>query len=143
MKILAIDVGRKKIGMAIGDTDIGIAFARDILQLDQTEKPFQILLEFSRKEKIEKILVGHPGALTETGTTQAEYCRNFADGLEDFFLEQNVHIPVEFIDESFSSQIAQKQLKEAGASNKKQDDALAAAAFLQVFLERKEEQGNL
>lgn|GEM_PF-1316367 len=145
MQILAIDVGARRIGLATGESALGIAFAKENMTLSSEGKPAEIfpqLLKFVRTEKIQKIIVGHPGALDRLEQEQVKRCRDFADDLEDFLLKNNCAVEVEFIDETLSSVIAERQLQSMGRSTHEQKgekDALAAAAFLQGYFERQKE----
>lgn len=142
MRVLALDVGERRIGLAVGDTAIGIAFPHEVLECspaDSLADIFQKLLIVLEQEQIELIVVGHPGSLREKGTEQAAITRRFADDLEDFLMAQQKNIRVELINEAFSTQFAERKLRQAGNTAKEQKgkkDAVAAAAFLQTFLEK-------
>lgn len=131
MNVLCFDFGLKRIGVAIGSTESGIAFARETLMNDAVffEK-LKVLLE---AEKIEKILVGVP------------YKRDGSDGdiqrpLQDFVraLKQRFGLPVELIDERYTSKIAAEKLHAVGMKAREQKgilDSVAAQVMLQEWME--------
>lgn len=139
MNLLALDFGAQRIGAATARTDIGIAFARNALDNDANAVLFQDITALIAQYNIDQILVGHPGALSDEGSHQTQKCRNFADDLEDYLQAQNITVPVEYVDEAFSTQVAKAQLQtqqKAAAESKYMVDSLAAAAFLQTFLDQ-------
>ncbi len=142
MRILALDYGKKRIGIAVGDTVDGIAFPRRALF--GTSDPhmtglYESILMFISTEPVGKILVGYPGDISGSGSSQCEESRFFADSLEDYLLEHNNPCPVEFANEILSSQIAAHKLREAGIAPSRmsgEKDSLAAAVFLQTYLDQ-------
>src|SRR4030042_3620401 len=125
-KLLAIDYGEKKIGLAIGDTETKIASPFRILV--NNKELMDKLKEICQKEEIDKIVIGLPVGLKGTNTAQTKSVLNFIEkvkkvlGLE--VIEQ---------DEKFSSMYAQKLLKETKA--KHLDDDVAAMIILQSHLD--------
>jgi len=174
MNILALDFGTKRIGVAVGDTEVGIAFPReeikntflpdkepclpkaracldssgDILDsseglrrvLRKKENPvFFHILTLCRQEDIEKIIVGLPLMPAGHDSKETENARRFAEDLEDFLLENNCSIPVDYMDERYSSKTAQIAAQQSGLSEKQSRgkiDSAAAAIFLQQYLDR-------
>ncbi|OGY41673.1 MAG: hypothetical protein A2Y67_03925 [Candidatus Buchananbacteria bacterium RBG_13_39_9] len=125
-KLLAIDYGEKKIGLAIGDSETKIASPFRILV--NNKELMDKLKEICQKEEIDKIVIGLPVGLKGTNTAQTKSVLNFIEkvkkvlGLE--VIEQ---------DEKFSSMYAQKLLKETKA--KHLDDDVAAMIILQSHLD--------
>ena len=131
MQILCIDFGLKRIGLAVGSTESGIAFARDILENDA--QLFGHLQELIDRERIQKILVGMP--YKKDGSAG-----DIQDELQHFIeqLKQRFTFPVELIDERYTSKIAAGKLHEIGmkASDQKEIlDSVAAQVMLQEWLE--------
>ncbi|MBI5414625.1 Holliday junction resolvase RuvX [Candidatus Peregrinibacteria bacterium] len=141
MKILALDIGHKRIGTAIGDSKIGIAFPQEILVTsDSKNNIFSEIFKMVEKNAITKILVGYPKNFSNEGDEQCERCRDFADNFEDYLQSLGKKIPVDFISEGISTQIATKKLRGIGFSEKDQrgqKDSIAAAVFLQEYLDQK------
>ena len=121
MKLLAIDYGEKRIGLAVGDSGSKIAFSRGIIQ--NSAHIYEELKKFCVKESIEKIIVGLPLSLSGEDSEQTKGTRVFAERLH-----QEIGAPVEFIDERLTSVQAQKLHPE-----KEHIDDLAAALLLEQY----------
>lgn len=137
MRILALDFGEVRIGMAMGEKDLGIAFPREVLA--NNSDTFSNILSICLLEKIEKILVGLPILPGGSESTMTEKARVFAEELEDFFVQKNCSIPVDFCDETYSSRSARKSAQQFGISEKEMrgnTDSVAAAIFLQTIFDR-------
>jgi putative holliday junction resolvase len=131
MNILAIDFGLKRIGIAVGTTAAGIAFPRVALVFDHTV--VEQLDALVQEEDVEWILVGtphqHDGA---PGSIDHE--------LQDFVkrLHQSCKLPVELVEERFTSKMAQSKLRAVNMKEKDQKsvrDSVAAQIFLQEYLD--------
>jgi len=117
-RFLGIDFGKAKIGLAIADSETKIAFGYGVLRNDK--KIFEEIKEIAEKEGIGKIIVGSEG-------------KKFGE-----LLKSKLKIPVEFQSEIFSTQLAERGLKEKGARKiKRFDDREAARIILQSWLEKK------
>lgn len=146
MNILAIDFGTKRLGIAVGNIETGIAFPREgiennsfpLIRRSEGVSVFFEVLTLCQQEKIEKILVGLPLMPRGTDSKETENARQFAEDLEDFLLENNCDIPVDYTDERFSSKSAQQAAQAAGKTQKQSRgnlDSAAAAIFLQQYLD--------
>lgn len=122
MKVLAIDYGKKWIGLAVSDDEHRLAFAYKTLLNDK--KIFSNLNEIVKKEEIYKIVIGLPLNKQMKPTRQTEETENWASELI-----KKVEIPIDFENEIFTSKAADK----LGAKNQ---HAIAAAIFLQSYLDR-------
>lgn len=126
--LLALDVGEKRIGVALADMQIKIAIAYDTLQVDGTEA--EAIKEIVAREKIEAIVVGYPRNQSGAPTAQTKYVEKYIDQLA---FDQ---VPVYFQDESLTSVRAEELLKSQKKPYSKADiDALAASLILQDYLE--------
>ncbi len=123
MKILAIDYGKKWIGLAISDDNRKMAFAYKTLENNQ--KIFSVLNEIVKKEEIYKIVIGLPLNKQMKSTRQTTETENWAGELV-----KKVEVSIDFENEIFTSIAANK----LGAKNQ---HAAAAAIFLQSYLDRK------
>lgn len=129
-KILAIDYGTKKIGLAVSDDARLLAFGRGIL--DRSEgfaKNLKKIQKLCNSEHVQELVFGL--ALDDQGEEgeTAKKVRNFAKKLEPYFVGLSMH----FIDESFSSFEAKNMQKEVG--NYGHDDEMAAIVILQRYLD--------
>ncbi len=129
---LALDVGDKRVGVALCDETYTLA--RPLLTLTRASKQedFARLDLICREQQIEKIIVGLPKTLRNEEGPQAQRVRRYAAELQ-----AALNLPIDFWDERFSSVEAEERL--AAASRKvraKGDiDSAAAAIILQDYLD--------
>lgn len=126
---VCLDVGEKRIGVAVGDTNVRIAVAYDTFETDGTE--IQKIAELVIREEAKTIVVGYPRNQQGEATAQTAYVENFAKQLTDI-------ASVEYQDESLTSVMAEDRLKRTRRAYSKGDiDMQAAAIILQDYLEEK------
>ena len=130
-RILALDVGEKRIGVAFGDSQTKIAIPEVTLKND--ELFINNLGKLITKKSPMLIVVGLPRNSKGQETKQSKYAREFAKSLNVF------NLPIEFQDESLTSVEAKEllNLQNDVKYEKEQIDAKAAALFLSDYLERK------
>lgn len=137
MRVLALDVGTKRIGVAFADTGVRIAVPRGMIPVDGNEKA-EIVRQF-RLEKAKLIVSGLPRNNSGEETRQTAAVRAFIDELKMAFAEANLSIPeVIFQDESYTSVVAEEHLKSVSRQDRADGkvDSEAATLILQDFLER-------
>ncbi|MBS3984956.1 MAG: Holliday junction resolvase RuvX [Selenomonadales bacterium] len=135
-RILGLDVGEKKIGVAVSDplgltaqgleTILRRSLAQDVRQIVELVAHWQVGL----------IVVGLPISLNNTAGPQAEKVKSFAAALA-----AKTPVPLSFVDERFSTRIATQTLLLADTSRQKRKqvvDRLAAQLILQAYLDRAE-----
>lgn len=138
-KTLALDVGDRRIGIAISD-DLGLT-ARGLLVLESVsvKKDTSKILDILKENKCLRIVVGLPVKLDGTDSLQTEKVRQFAAALENKLRSNAMgDIPVILHDERFSTKIAEETLIEAGVRREKRKEIIdkqAAAVILQDWLE--------
>lgn len=126
--VLALDVGEKRIGVALAATQIRIAVAYDTLSVDGTE--YDQICDIVKRESVEIVVIGYPRNQSGEATKQTTYVERVADTLRPMVPE------VVFQDESLTSVKAEEILKRQGKPYRKEDiDALAASLILQDYLE--------
>jgi putative holliday junction resolvase len=126
---LALDVGEKRIGVAVGDDAVRIAMPYDTIEVDGAE--LERIAKIVVDESVDTIVVGYPRNQSGEATAQTAYAEAFAEQLTDMAPH------LEFQDESLTSVLAEQQLKSYGKPYSKGDiDARAAAIILQDYLER-------
>ena len=130
MRILAIDYGGKRIGLASGDSEHKIAFPRGILE--NSPAFFGQLKELCKKESIDRIIVGLPLGLSGQESAQTKKTRDFVDRLR-----QEIVTPVELIDERLTSAQAEK-ISEDTRRRKNVDDIAASLLLEQYFQAQKD-----
>jgi putative Holliday junction resolvase len=125
MKILGIDYGRKKIGLALAESMIAEPFM--VLRFDDFQSALEKLTKLIETEKIEKVVMGISEGEMERET------RDFSERLG-----KAISVPLEFENETLSTFEAQKKAIEAGVGRKKRkslEDAFAASVVLQSYLD--------
>jgi putative Holliday junction resolvase len=126
-KILGIDFGQSKIGLALADTETRMAFAYDTLTNDQ--KFQEKLSEIVAKENVEKIIIGIPSYINSKEESAGEKLGKI--------IEKELQISVEYQDEMFTTKMAKSNLIESGAKAvDKNNDAEAARIILQSWLDK-------
>lgn len=133
-RILALDVGKKRIGLAISD-ELGItAQGLETLERSRIRDDLDKLKDIARKWQVIHLLVGEPLHMSGSVSRQSQYTRDFAGRLARYLA-----LPVVFWDERLSSAESERLLRESGASleeRKKAVDRLAATLLLESYLER-------
>lgn len=133
MRILALDVGEKRIGVAASDPTGTLASPVTVLQRTGLKRDLEEVLRLAREYEAERILVGMPISLDGVAREQARLVQGFCDQLAAL-----TAIPVATWDERFSTVEAERRMREAGRSPEKRRqtrDAVAAAVLLQSYLE--------
>ena len=123
MKILGIDYGTKRVGLAISDESQTLARELNILSPKEFWWGIKDLIA---TEAIERIVIGLPLNMSGGSTQSTEAAQKFYDELQERFPE----IPLEFMDERLSSVMAESM------GRKKDVDSLAAQIVLQNYLDR-------
>ena len=106
-KILALDYGRKKIGLALADSAARIAAPHDTLERVNRNEDMRRLREFVRDHHVQQIIVGLPLRLDGTHGEMAEEATGFAARLR-----KQIGVPVEMVDERLTSWEAERILEE-------------------------------
>lgn len=124
---LGLDVGEKRIGVAIADDSVRIAIAYDTIAVDGSE--IATIAEIALRQGATILVVGYPRNQSGEETAQTAYVAEFAQQLTDIG-------EVVFQDESLTSVIAEQRLQAEKKPYTKGDiDAMAAALILQDYLE--------
>ena len=134
-RILALDYGDKKIGVAISDPMQVIAKPFKTLNNTTNKDTLFKLNDIISEYEVGKIVVGLPLTLKNKYSIQTEKVIVFIE-----FLKNNISIPIDSYDERLSSKIAIQSLVQQGVKtghNKKEIDKTAAAIFLQNYLDDK------
>ena len=133
-RILAIDYGKKRIGIAVSDPCGIIATG---LKTVLAHEIFQFLTDYIAHEKVDLFVVGHPKQMDNTDSESMIYIKPFLNGLKRKFPD----IPIVMYDERFTSVMAHKALIEGGAKKKtRQDkaliDTMSATIILTSYMEQ-------
>ena len=134
-RIVAIDYGKKRTGVAV--TDILQLIANGLTTVPTTEL-MDFLLKYVEKEPVERIVVGHPKQMNNEDSENMKRIIPFVNQLK----KKLPGIPVEWVDERFTSVLAHQAMLDGGLKKKaRQDKALvdeiSATIILQSYLESK------
>jgi len=134
-RILAIDYGQKRVGLAVTDELKIIATA---LAAVPAKEVIAFLKKYISGNTVECFVVGEPRQMNNMASESAKYIEPFIRKLKGEFPE----IPVERIDERFTSMIATQTIRESGAKKKDRRDkslvdTVSAVIILQSFMEKR------
>ena len=149
-RILALDYGRKKIGMALADLRARVAEPYDTLERVNRNEDMRRLRELVRDQSVKQILIGLPLRLDGSAGEMAEEVKRFAERVR-----KQIGVPVDLVDERLTSWQAEQLLEQefgrrithketphgrkkvARATDGKYTvDAVAALVILREYLER-------
>lgn len=134
-RILAIDYGLRRVGLAVTDPMQMLAIPLDTID---TPKIIQYLKDYILRENVETIILGFPKNMDGNDTDATPLVEKFNLELSTNF----PNIPIKLVDERLTSRMAKQTLIDAGykkkdRKNKKLVDTVAAALILQTYLETK------
>lgn len=132
MKILAVDYGDARTGLAISDASELLATPLPQIEEKSMNTAAAAILEAARAQKAEMIVVGLPRNMDGTEGSRAQKTRKMAA-----ILERDGQLPVRFCDERRTTVTAAAQLSEVGTFGKKRKeilDSVSAAVILESFL---------
>lgn len=132
-RILAIDYGKKRTGIAV--TDLLQIIANGLTTVPTTEL-MDFILNYVVKEPVERIVVGYPKQMNNEDSENMKRITPFVNQLR----KKLPHIPVELVDERFTSVLAHQAmldggLKKKARQNKALVDEISATIILQSYLE--------
>ncbi len=134
-RILSIDYGQKRTGVAV--TDVGQLIANGLCTLP-TAGVLPFLLDYVRREAVERIVIGQPRQLDNTPSESMRYITPFVKKLREALPD----MPVDFFDERFTSTLAHRAMIDGGLRqkarrNKALVDEISATILLQDYMESK------
>ncbi len=132
-RILAIDYGQKRTGLAVTDE---LKIIANSLTTVGTSELISFLKDYISREKIEEIVIGKPKQMDNTDSESEKYIAPFVKSLQKLFPE----IPIKRYDERFTSKMAFQTMIDAGINKKKRRDkalidTISATIILQSYLE--------
>jgi putative Holliday junction resolvase len=132
MRILALDVGDSRIGVAMSDPEQIIASPLMVIARDEDSSAIEAIIRLVSQYDVKRIVVGMPYSLDGSMGRQADKVKDFVDKLS-----QRINTGIDLWDERLSTVAAERLLSEAGnkkARRSRRDDA-AAAYILQGYLD--------
>jgi putative holliday junction resolvase len=131
-RVLGIDVGSVRIGLAVSDETRTLASPLATVPNDPRSLWTRLVREVEDRQ-VERVVIGLPRRLDGTEGEAAAHARRFAAELE-----QRVSTVIEFWDERFTTAVAERSLIESGVRRRRRReviDAVAAAVLLQSWLD--------
>jgi putative Holliday junction resolvase len=133
MRLMGLDVGDKRIGVALSDPDKTLARSLRVVRRRSQEADMALIATLVEEHEVERIIVGHPLRLDGSAGEQAARIESYAEKVHTA-----LGIPVVLWDESCSTQMAREAMIEAGRRRKERKerlDAVAAAVILQDYMD--------
>ncbi|UCC63730.1 MAG: Holliday junction resolvase RuvX [Anaerolineae bacterium] len=137
-RILALDVGERRIGVAVSDESQTLARGLTVLHRRSKAQDFEALAQLAHEQEALAIVVGLPLSLDGSEGPQARQVRHYADALAEALAAQGLAVPLIFWDESLSTVTAAEIMIASGRKRRhrrSQIDAVAAAVILQNYLD--------
>jgi len=134
VRLLGIDYGLKRVGLAVADDSSSLAFPRPVLERTSNDALVAEIGRMATAEGIQAIVLGLPLALDGQDTDMARQVRNLAKRIT-----AKTGLPVHLVDERLTSAEAQARLREAGVASRKTKgrlDSGAAVLILEAYLGR-------
>ena len=126
-KIMALDVGTKRIGIAISDYLLVLANGHSYIKRQPENEAIEAIKKIARENNVQKIIVGLPYNMDGTQGRQAEDCKNFASKLKDY--------EIVFEDERLTSDTAEENLRMQKIDFRK-DKGLVDTESARIILEQ-------
>lgn len=131
MRILALDVGEQRTGVALSDPLGVLASPLTVLTGPTREAQLEAIEQLTRKHQVEKVIVGYPRSLSGAIGPQAQRVDQYVEQLRS-----HLQVPVVLWDERLSTAQAERLIHETGRSvQRERIDAAAAAVILQSYLD--------
>jgi putative Holliday junction resolvase len=133
MRFMALDVGDRRIGVALSDPGQTLARGLQVINRRSDRVDMEVIASLVKEHEVEKIVVGYPLQLDGTVGEQARKVEVYVAELREV-----VAVPIILWDEGLSTVRAQEAMIEAGRKRRERErrlDAAAAAAILQDYLD--------
>ncbi len=131
MRSLGLDIGDKRIGVALSDPDGILASPFTIIERSEETADVAAIVDIVKQKGVEQIIVGLPRSMDGSIGKQAEKVQAFTEELR-----RQTEVPAEFRDERLSTVSAKRLMREGKKGRGKAgDDAVAAAIILQAYLD--------
>jgi len=133
MRILALDLGRRRIGVAVSDPSGMLVRSLGTIERSSRAQELAAIGELVERWEVKRIVVGYPRRLGGEAGPEARFAQAYAEALA-----KKLGLEVELWDERLSTFTAQHLLRERGIRGKEgrhQVDAVAAAVILEDYLE--------
>jgi putative Holliday junction resolvase len=134
MRVLGLDLGGRRIGLALSDPLGEFAFPEGVLERKKLEADLKALCDLVRERGVGRIVVGLPLHMSGRVGSEAKAARGFAARLAEVS-----GVPVDLLDERWTTVEAERALRDAGATRLRRSDpgrvdAVAATILLRTYL---------
>ncbi len=132
-KVMGLDIGTKRIGIALSDYLLMLANGHSYIQREPEEKALEKIQNIAKENNVKKIVVGVPYNMDGTFGSQAEDCKTFASKIKNF--------EIIYEDERLTSDTAEENLRNKKIDFRKDKglvDIESACIILEQYLSRKE-----
>lgn len=134
-RILAIDYGRKRCGIAVTDV---LQLIPNGLTTVPSHQLLQYVSDYVNREPVERILIGLPKQMNNEASENTKYIEPFVRSLQ----KRLPNMPIDYVDERFTSVMAHRTMLEAGLKKKDRQnkalvDEISATIILQTYLDSK------
>ena len=132
-RVMALDLGSKRIGVALSDPTRTIARSYGVLKRKSRAEDYDRYRQILAEQQVTLLVVGLPTTAEGGDSDTAVWIRDYIDEFS-----HQCDIPIQFWDESFTTVQAEESLRQRGKRGKKarqQVDAVAAAFILQSYLD--------
>jgi putative Holliday junction resolvase len=130
-RCLGLDIGDRRIGVALSDPNGILATPLDIINRTDEAADIAAINRIISQHQVGKIIIGLPRSMDGSIGSQAEKVKTFTEGLS-----RHIEIPLEFRDERLSTVSAKRLMRDTKKTSRRAgDDAVAAAVILQAYLD--------
>ena len=134
MRVLALDVGDRRIGVAVSDPTGTLARPLEVIERRSREEDFAAIRDLVTAYDAAKVIVGLPLTLGGQVGPQARYVERYAEALSEA-----LPVPVAMYDERYSTAVAEDVMRQTRKRGQRRSqeavDAVAAAVILQAYLD--------
>jgi len=130
MRSLGLDIGDKRIGVALSDPQGILASPLTIIERSDEQSGIKAIVDIVTQKQVGRIIVGLPLSMDGSISEQAKKVEAFIQELSDY-----TEVPIEFRDERLTTLSAKRLMRDVRKSQKMKDDAVAAALILQSYLD--------
>lgn len=141
-RLLAIDYGQKRCGLAVTDP---LQIVPGGLGTIPTHQLLSFVLDYVKREEVERIIVGYPRQMNNQESASMKLIRQFVQKLHQALPS----LPIDYQDERFTSTLAQRAIREAGIGKRRREtdkglvDEVSAVIILQSYLASREGLGEI
>ena len=127
-RVLALDVGTARIGVAVSDPDRTVALPAGTIRVAGGPQDLKAVAGLVERYEASEVVVGYPLSLSGKRGPAARHAEEFAEGLRMF-----LRVPVRLQDERLTTVEAERDLRKAGASGRRRRDAVDQAAAVLIL----------